>query len=133
MTLARDERLDLCALLDQTGPQAPTLCEGWATRDLAAHLVLREHRPDAGAGVMGGPLAGYTRRVQRGLAADLVLFDPDVIGTTGVRFVDDQPEGGRRLVTDAVGVEMSVVNGVVATRHGRSTGARSGRRLRPVG
>ena len=65
MTLARDERLALCALLDQTGPQAPTLCEGWTTGDLAAHLVLREHRPDAGAGVMGGPLAGYTRRVQR--------------------------------------------------------------------
>jgi uncharacterized protein (TIGR03085 family) len=69
MTLARDERLALCALLDQTGPQAPTLCEGWATRDLAAHLVLREHRPAAGAGVMGGPLAGYTRRVQRSLSA----------------------------------------------------------------
>ena len=69
MTLARDERLALCTLLDQTGPQAPTLCEGWATRDLAAHLVLREHRPDAGAGVMGGPLAGYTRRVQRSLSA----------------------------------------------------------------
>jgi uncharacterized protein (TIGR03085 family) len=69
MTLARDERLALCALLDQTGPQAPTLCEGWTTRDLAAHLVLRERRPDAGAGVMGGPLAGYTRRVQRSLTA----------------------------------------------------------------
>ncbi len=70
--------------------------------------------------------------VRTGLAADLVLFDPDAIATTGVRFVDDQPEGGRRLVTDATGVEMSVVNGVVATRQGRSTGARSGRRLRPV-
>jgi uncharacterized protein (TIGR03085 family) len=68
MTLARDERLALCALLDETGPHAPTLCEGWVTRDLAAHLVLREHRPDAGAGVMGGPLAGYTRRVQRSLS-----------------------------------------------------------------
>ncbi len=79
-------------------------------------------------------LLGLTDRglVQPGLAADLVLFDPDAIRTTGVRFVDDQPEGGRRLVTDAVGVEMSVVNGVVATRQGRSTGARPGRRLRPV-
>jgi uncharacterized protein (TIGR03085 family) len=67
MTLAREERLALCALFDQTGPQAPTLCEGWTTRDLAAHLVLREHRPDAAAGVMGGPLAGYTRRVQRSI------------------------------------------------------------------
>jgi N-acyl-D-amino-acid deacylase len=79
-------------------------------------------------------LLGLTDRgmVRPGLAADLVLFDPDRIATTRVRFVDDQPAAGRRLVTDAEGVEMSVVNGVVATRQGRSTGARSGRRLRPV-
>jgi uncharacterized protein (TIGR03085 family) len=69
VTYARDERLALCALLDQTGPAAPTLCEGWKTVDLAAHLVLRENRPDAGLGIMGGPLAGYTRRVQQDLAA----------------------------------------------------------------
>ena len=68
MTLARDERLALCALLDETGPQAPTLCEGWTTLDLAAHLVLRERRPDAAAGIMVGALAPYTRRVQRTLA-----------------------------------------------------------------
>lgn len=68
MTYARDERLALCALLDKTGPGAPTLCQGWTTRDLAAHLVLREHRPDAGAGLLGGPLAGHTRRVQRKIA-----------------------------------------------------------------
>ncbi len=70
--------------------------------------------------------------VRPGLAADLVLFDPDRVGTTGVRFVDDQPAGERRLVPGATGVAMSVVNGVVATREGRGTGARAGRRLRPV-
>ncbi len=64
---AREERAALSALLDETGPQAPTLCEGWRTVDLAAHLVLRERRPDAAAGILGGPLAGYTRRVQQGL------------------------------------------------------------------
>jgi uncharacterized protein (TIGR03085 family) len=69
MTHARDERLALCALLDETGPRAPTLCEGWATVDLAAHLVLREHRPDASIGILGGPLAGYTRRTQQAIAA----------------------------------------------------------------
>ena len=68
MRYARDERLALCALLDQAGPREPTLCEGWATLELAAHLVLREHRPDAGLGVLGGPVAGHTRRVQRRLA-----------------------------------------------------------------
>jgi N-acyl-D-amino-acid deacylase len=76
-------------------------------------------------------LLGFNDRgfVRAGLAADLVLFDPDRVATTAVRFVDDQPLGGRRLVTDATGIEMSIVNGVVATRAGASTGARTGRRL----
>jgi uncharacterized protein (TIGR03085 family) len=69
VTYARDERRALCALLDETGPNAPTLCAGWRTADLAAHLVLREHRPDAALGVLGGPLARYTRRVQQGIKA----------------------------------------------------------------
>jgi len=68
MTYARDERLALCALLEAAGPAEPTLCEGWRTLDLAAHLVLREHRPDAGIGVLGGPLARHTARVQSALA-----------------------------------------------------------------
>jgi uncharacterized protein (TIGR03085 family) len=37
------ERRELCDLLVELGPDAPTLCEGWTTADLAAHLVLREH------------------------------------------------------------------------------------------
>jgi uncharacterized protein (TIGR03085 family) len=61
---AQDERRAICDLLADLGPGKPTLCAGWQTGDLAAHLVLRERRPDAGAGVMGGPLAGYTKRVQ---------------------------------------------------------------------
>jgi uncharacterized protein (TIGR03085 family) len=65
MTYAQDERAALAALLHETGPDRPTLCAGWQTRDLVAHLVLRERRPDAAAGVMGGPLAGYTARIQR--------------------------------------------------------------------
>jgi uncharacterized protein (TIGR03085 family) len=69
VTYARDERVALCALLDKTGPDAATLCEGWTTGDLAAHLVLREHRPDAAVGILGGPMAGYTARAQRRLRA----------------------------------------------------------------
>ena len=45
MTYAQDERAALAALLHETGPDGPTLCEGWQTRDLVAHLVLRERRP----------------------------------------------------------------------------------------
>ena len=65
VTNAQDERTALAALLAETGPDGPTLCAGWQTRDLAAHLVLRERRPDAAVGVLGGPLAGHTARVQQ--------------------------------------------------------------------
>lgn len=68
MTHAQDERHALCDLLADVGPDQPTLCAGWQTADLAAHLVLRERRPDAGAGVMGGPVARYTRLVQGRIA-----------------------------------------------------------------
>jgi uncharacterized protein (TIGR03085 family) len=64
VTYSQDERHALCDLLTDLGPDEPTLCAGWRTADLAAHLVLRERRPDAGAGVLGGPVAGYTRLVQ---------------------------------------------------------------------
>jgi uncharacterized protein (TIGR03085 family) len=71
MSYSREERHALAALLEETGPDAPTLCAGWQTRDLVAHLVLRERRPDAAAGVMGGPLAGHTARVQQRLGKRL--------------------------------------------------------------
>ncbi len=69
MSYAREERLALCSLLDDLGPDQPTLCEGWQTADLAAHLVLRERRPDASLGILGGPLAGHTRKVQAAMVA----------------------------------------------------------------
>lgn len=54
--LTRRERVALCDLLAKVGPQAPTLCEGWATGDLAAHLYVRERKPLAATGiVLGGP------------------------------------------------------------------------------
>ena len=71
MRYSREERLALADLLERSGPGAPTLCAGWKTLDLAAHLVIRESRPDAAAGVLGGPLAGHTGRVQRRTAARL--------------------------------------------------------------
>jgi uncharacterized protein (TIGR03085 family) len=49
---ALSERHLLCDELLRLGPDAPTKCEGWDTRDLAAHLVIREGRPDLGVGVI---------------------------------------------------------------------------------
>lgn len=39
------ERQHLVATLEAADPLAPTLCEGWEVRHLAAHLYLRRHRP----------------------------------------------------------------------------------------
>ncbi|MGG8408436.1 TIGR03085 family metal-binding protein [Streptomyces sp. 12297] len=55
-THAKRERLLLADLLEQAGPDAPTLCDGWTTRELAAHVVVRERRPDAAGGLLLGVL-----------------------------------------------------------------------------
>jgi len=65
---ARIERQGLCGTFERVGPDAPTLCSPWLTRDLAAHLVLRERRPDAAAGMWVSPLAGHLEQVQNGYA-----------------------------------------------------------------
>jgi uncharacterized protein (TIGR03085 family) len=61
---ATHEREALVGVLTELGPDAPTLCDGWQTKDLAAHVYVRERRPDAAAGVLPlGPLSAYTNRV----------------------------------------------------------------------
>ncbi|WP_163505576.1 TIGR03085 family metal-binding protein [Fodinicola acaciae] len=64
---ARSERTALVAAMREVGPDAPTLCAGWTTRDLAAHLVARERRPDGSLGILIKPLASYTEKVRTGL------------------------------------------------------------------
>lgn len=69
MTAAQRERAGLAALLAEVGPDAPTLCGGWQTKELLAHLVMRESRVDAVPGIMVPVLSGYTERVQQQTAA----------------------------------------------------------------
>lgn len=54
------ERHVLADTLFNAGPDAPTLCEGWQTRHLLAHLILRESKPDAVAGIALPLLADRT-------------------------------------------------------------------------
>lgn len=68
MSLASRERAALTDLFESVGPDAPTLCEGWDTRDLAAHLHLRESSLLA-IGIMLKPLAGAMERRQREMAS----------------------------------------------------------------
>lgn len=64
MSVAQRERAALVETMRSVGPEAPTLCEGWKTRDLAAHLVIREYRPDAAAGILIPFFAAHTEKVQ---------------------------------------------------------------------
>ncbi|QPP09376.1 TIGR03085 family protein [Streptomyces bathyalis] len=63
-THAKRERLILADLLESSGPEAPTLCDGWKARDLAAHVVVRERRADAAGGLLLKSLAPRLDRVQ---------------------------------------------------------------------
>jgi uncharacterized protein (TIGR03085 family) len=57
------ERAKLCDLFAELGPAAPTLIEGWSAKDLAAHLVLREHDLIAAPGlVLPGPFSRFAER-----------------------------------------------------------------------
>ena len=64
MSVARRERSALAHLFLEVGPDAPTLCTGWDARALAAHLVVRERRWDAGFGTVIPPALAWTKRVQ---------------------------------------------------------------------
>ena len=51
-SVAQSERHALADLLERLGPDQATLCEGWTTQDLAAHLVARERSLRAGPGIL---------------------------------------------------------------------------------
>jgi len=68
VSVAQRERAALVDTLRGVGPDAPTLCEGWKTRDLAAHLVIREYRPDAAPGILIPRFASHTAKVQNQVA-----------------------------------------------------------------
>jgi N-acyl-D-aspartate/D-glutamate deacylase len=72
--------------------------------------------------------------IREGMAADIVVFDPDTIMAEMPEVVDDLPAGARRLVQRTRGVAATVVNGEVLLRAGKHTGALPGKLLRgPLG
>jgi N-acyl-D-amino-acid deacylase len=70
-------------------------------------------------------------RIAPGMAADIVIFDPNTVGSGGrPERLHDLPGGGKRMVKRSRGVEMTLVNGVVTWEKGALTGACAGRVLR---
>jgi N-acyl-D-aspartate/D-glutamate deacylase len=69
-------------------------------------------------------------RIAEGWIADLVVFDPDTIGSESATMVADLPGGSARLTAGSTGVVRVFVNGVETVRDGASTGATPGTLLR---
>ena len=59
-SFARRERLALSDTALRAGPDAPTLCDPWDVKALVCHLLVRERRPVAAAGIAVSPLSGLT-------------------------------------------------------------------------
>ena len=68
--------------------------------------------------------------VRTGMAADLVVFDPDTIGPRLPEVAHDLPAGAKRLKQAADGIKHTVVNGDVLLTDNEHTGATPGRLLR---
>jgi len=68
--------------------------------------------------------------LREGLAADVIVFDPERVAPLMPEVVDDLPAGARRLRQKATGFRASIVNGAVMLRDGEHTGALPGRLLR---
>ena len=68
--------------------------------------------------------------VREGMAADLVVFDPNTVGARMPVVVNDLPAGARRLKQTADGILATVVNGETILRDNEHTGALPGKLLR---
>jgi uncharacterized protein (TIGR03085 family) len=70
VSFAARERAALADLFETLGPDAPTCLPGWTTAHLAAHLVVRDRRPDALPGYgaeemgVGWPLSAWAHRLE---------------------------------------------------------------------
>ena len=68
--------------------------------------------------------------LRRGMAADLVLFDPATIRECDPEMVQDLPGNEKRFIQKATRIAMTIVNGEVLMRNNEHTGALPGKLLR---
>jgi N-acyl-D-aspartate/D-glutamate deacylase len=127
--------------LSDAGAHASQLCDACFSTHLLGHWV-RERQAlrleEAVRMLTSRPseVFGITDRgrLAAGMPADVVVFDPETVGASGLRRVCDLPAGADRLVADARGVDAVIVNGVVIRRAGADavdpTGPLPGRLLR---
>lgn len=65
LSLAKRERAAICEEFERVGPDAATLCGTWTCHELAAHLAMREARPDGALGIAVPRLHAHAQRLER--------------------------------------------------------------------
>ncbi len=125
--------------LSDAGAHASQLCDACFSTHLLGHWV-RERGSitleDAVRMLTSEPaeVFGISDRglLAEGRPADAVVFDPETVGASELRRVNDLPGGADRLVADAYGIDAVIVNGAIIRRSGNDTtnGALPGRLLR---
>jgi N-acyl-D-aspartate/D-glutamate deacylase len=124
--------------LSDAGAHASQLCDACYSTHLLSHWV-RDRKAlsleDAVWRLTGHPHEAFRipdrGLVREGFHADLVAFDPAVVGCSPLERVSDQPGGADRLVARSTGVEHVWVNGETVRRHGEDVaGVAPGRLLR---
>ena len=68
--------------------------------------------------------------VREGMAADLLVLDPDTVGARMPEVVHDLPAGAKRLKQTAVGIKNTIVNGEILLTDNEPSGANPGKLLR---
>jgi N-acyl-D-aspartate/D-glutamate deacylase len=124
--------------LSDAGAHASQLCDACYSTDLLGHWVRERKAISLEEGVWrltGHPASAFRLRerglVREGYFADLVAFDPAVIGAGALERVYDQPGGADRLIARSTGVEHMWVNGAATRVDGADVpGAAAGRLLR---
>ena len=123
--------------LSDAGAHMDTLCDQGFTTYLLGHWVREQRRlslEEAVRLVTSKPAERYglagRGRIAVGAAADLVVFDPARVGTRQTELVTDLPEGQRRLLQRAEGIDWVFVNGAAVVEDGVPAARLPGRLLR---
>lgn len=104
-SFAQRERAAICDTFLQCGPDAPTLDDPWRARDLAAHLAIRDSRPDLSAGQVVPVLRGRLDRAIEDLGqtdypalVERVRQGPPAWSPARIQRVDDAVNGSEFFI-----------------------------------
>ena len=112
--------------LSDAGAHASQLCDACFSTHLLGHWVREKQSlslPQAIHMLTARPaeVFGITDRgrLAPGLAADVVIFDPETVACGPLQRVNDLPANADRLISEAIGIDAVIVNGTLIRRDGK--------------